>query len=72
MTAPTLDRRTALRGLAAVSGLVAGSGRTGRPIFVGPLKDNRSRIVIDGVLTNADPALDRMDYLLDGIIGSTT
>ncbi len=53
---------------AAIVGL-----RAGKPIYVGPLKDNNTgKIVIDKSYDNLDPFLDKMDYLLDGVIGSTT
>ena len=43
-----------------------------KPIFVGPLKDNNGKLVLDRTYANSDLALDRMDYLLEGIIGSTS
>jgi basic membrane protein A and related proteins len=47
--------------------------RARRPIYVGPLKDNKTRkVVIDRTYDNLDPYLDQMDYLLEGVIGSTT
>src|SRR5713101_6208010 len=43
------------------------------PIYVGPLKDNKTgKVVIDKIYDNTDPYLDQMNYLLEGIIGSTT
>jgi basic membrane protein A and related proteins len=43
------------------------------PIYVGPLKDNKTgKVVIDKTYGNLDPFLDRMDYLLEGVVGSTT
>jgi simple sugar transport system substrate-binding protein len=53
--------------LAAIEGLKAK-----KPIYVGPLKDNKGKVVIDKTYGNLDPFLDKMDYLLDGVIGSTT
>ena len=53
--------------LAAIEGLKAK-----KPIYVGPLKDNKGKIVIDKTYDNLDPFLDKMDYLLDGVIGSIT
>lgn len=54
--------------LAAIEGLKAG-----KPIYVGPLKDNKTgKIVIDKSYGNLDPFLDKMDYLLEGVVGSTT
>src|SRR6201996_7257119 len=43
-----------------------------KPIYVGPLKDNKGKVVIDKTYDNLDPFLDKMDYLLDGVVGSTT
>jgi basic membrane protein A and related proteins len=54
--------------LAAIEGLKAK-----KPIYVGPLKDNKTgKVVIDKSYGNLDPFLDKMDYLLEGVIGSTT
>jgi basic membrane protein A and related proteins len=54
--------------LAAIAGLKAK-----KPIYVGPLKDNKTgKVVIDKTYDNLDPYLDKMDYLLEGVIGSTT
>jgi simple sugar transport system substrate-binding protein len=44
----------------------------GKPIFVGPLKDNQGRVVIEGTLGLYDPVLWQTNYLLEGIIGSVT
>jgi basic membrane protein A and related proteins len=47
--------------------------RTKKPIYVGPLKDNKTgKIVIDKAYDNLDPYLDQMNYLLEGVIGSIT
>jgi simple sugar transport system substrate-binding protein len=43
-----------------------------KPIYVGPLKDNKGKIVIDKTYGNYDPYLDQMNYLLDGVVGSIT
>ena len=43
-----------------------------KPIYVGPLKDNKGKVVIDKTYDNLDPFLDKMDYLLDGVQGSIT
>src|SRR5580658_2889342 len=51
--------------LAAIEGLKAK-----KPIYVGPLKDNKGKVVIDKTYGNLDPFLDKMDYLLDGVQGS--
>src|SRR5271155_1101722 len=43
------------------------------PIYVGPLKDNKTgKVVIDKPYGNLDPYLDKMDYLLEGVVGSIT
>src|SRR5271168_3354640 len=43
------------------------------PIYVGPLKDNKTgKVVIDKTYGNLDPYLDKMDYLLEGVVGSIT
>ncbi len=52
---------------AAIEGLKAG-----KPIYVGPLKDNTGKLVIEGSKDNYDPELDGMGYLLEGVVGSTT
>lgn len=46
--------------------------KAGKPIYVGPLKDNAGNVVIDKTYDNYDPFLDGMGYLLEGVIGSTT
>ena len=53
--------------MAAIEGLKAK-----KPIYVGPLKDNKGKVVIDKSLDNLDPFLDKMDYLLEGVVGSIT
>jgi len=52
---------------AAIEGLKAG-----KPIYVGPLKDNAGNLVIQGSMDNYDPVLDGMNYLLEGVQGSLT
>lgn len=51
---------------AAIEGLKAGN-----PIYVGPLKDNKGNEVIAATLDNYAPELESMNYLLDGVLGST-
>ena len=46
--------------------------RAGAPIYVGPLKDNKGAVVIDSTLDNYAPELENMNYMLEGVIGSTT
>jgi basic membrane protein A len=43
-----------------------------KPIYVGPLKDNKGNLVISKTYDNLDPFLDKMNYLLDGVQGSMT
>jgi basic membrane protein A and related proteins len=43
-----------------------------KPIYVGPLKDNKGKVVIDKTYQNLDPYLDQMNYLLEGVVGSIT
>lgn len=52
---------------AAIAGL-----KEKKPIYVGPLKDNKGNVVIDKTYDNYDPYLDGMDYLLEGVVGSIT
>jgi basic membrane protein A and related proteins len=44
----------------------------GAPIFVGPLKDNTGKVVIEGTLGLYDGALWGTDYLIEGVVGSIT
>ena len=46
--------------------------KAGKPIYVGPLKDNKGVVVIDKTYDNYDPFLDGMGFLLEGVVGSTT
>lgn len=46
--------------------------KAGKPIYVGPLKDNKGKVVIDKSFDNYDPVLDGMNYLLEGVVGSIT
>jgi basic membrane protein A len=46
--------------------------RGGAPIFVGPIKDNQGKLVIEGTLGLYDGALWGTDYLVEGVIGSLT
>lgn len=43
-----------------------------KPIYVGPLKDNKGNVVLDKSYDNYDPVLDGMGYLLEGVVGSIT
>ena len=56
---------------AADAAIVAMKAKT--PIYAGPLRDNKTgKVVIPKTLPNDDPSLNSMDYLLEGVIGSTT
>jgi simple sugar transport system substrate-binding protein len=46
--------------------------KANKPIYVGPLKDNKGAVVIDKTYDNKDPFLDGMNYLLEGVVGSIT
>jgi simple sugar transport system substrate-binding protein len=46
--------------------------KAGEPIFVGPLKDNTGRLVIEKTLGLYDPSLWQTNYLIEGVIGSIT
>jgi basic membrane protein A and related proteins len=52
---------------AAIEGL-----KTQKPIYVGPLKDNTGKVVLDKTFENYDPVLDGMNFLLEGVNGSIT
>jgi simple sugar transport system substrate-binding protein len=44
--------------------------KAGKPMFVGPMKDNTGKLVLDKTYDNYDPYLDQMNYLLEGVVGS--
>ena len=44
----------------------------GKPIFVGQIKDNTGKVVVDKEYDNYDPYLDGMNWLLEGVQGSIT
>jgi simple sugar transport system substrate-binding protein len=44
--------------------------KAGKPIFVGPVKSNTGKVVIDKQYGLYDPFLDGMDSLVDGVVGS--
>lgn len=46
--------------------------RAKKPIYVGPLRDNRGRLVVEGTWDNYDPRIDQIDFLLEGVVGSIT
>jgi basic membrane protein A and related proteins len=43
-----------------------------KPIFDGPKKDNKGKVVVDKAYGNYDPFLENTDYLIEGVIGSVT
>jgi basic membrane protein A len=57
--------------IAAADAAIA-SLKAGKPIYAGPLKDNTGKMVLDKTFDNYDPALDGMNYLLEGVKGSLT
>jgi len=57
--------------IAAADAAIAGL-KEGKPIYVGPLKDNKGNLVLDKTFDNYDPVLDGMNYLLEGVVGSIT
>ena len=42
----------------------------GKPVFAGPIKSNTGQVVIDKIYNNYDPYLDRMNYLVEGVVGT--
>ncbi len=48
--------------------------KSGMPIFKGPLKDNKGNVVIGAgaTLAQTDPKLEAMNYLIEGVLGSTS
>ena len=46
--------------------------KAGKPIYVGPMKDNKGNLVIEKTYDNYDPFLDGMNYLVEGVVGSIT
>ena len=46
--------------------------KAGKPIFVGPIKDNKGKVVIEKTLGLYDGSLWGTDYLIEGVIGSIT
>jgi simple sugar transport system substrate-binding protein len=53
---------------AAIEGLKAG-----KPIFTGPLKDNTGKVVLpNATYDNFDRALEGMNFLVEGVVGSIT
>src|SRR5215217_8877639 len=57
--------------IAAATGAIADL-KGGAPIFVGPIKDNTGKVVIEGTLGLYDGALWGTDYLVEGVVGSIT
>ncbi|MBL8832626.1 MAG: BMP family ABC transporter substrate-binding protein [Rhodospirillales bacterium] len=46
--------------------------KKGAPIFAGTIKDNKGNVVIPATLDNYAPPLEGMNYLVEGVVGSTT
>jgi simple sugar transport system substrate-binding protein len=46
--------------------------KAAKPIFAGPVKDNKGKVVVDKAYGNYDPFLENTDYLIEGVIGSVT
>jgi simple sugar transport system substrate-binding protein len=44
--------------------------KAGKPIYVGPIKSNTGKLVLDKTYDNYDPVLEKMDYLVEGVIGT--
>jgi len=59
---------------AAIAAATAAIAETaaGAPIFVGPIKDNTGKLVVEGTLGLYDGSLWGTDYLVEGVIGSIT
>ena len=57
-------RKAALEAITALKG--------GAPIFVGPLKDNKGKVVSEKTLGLYEPSLWGTDYLVEGVVGSIT
>jgi simple sugar transport system substrate-binding protein len=62
----------ATEGAKAAVAMAIGAMKAGEPIFVGPLKDNSGRLVIDKTLGLYDPSLWQTNYLIEGVVGSIT
>ena len=66
-------RRRRDRGRAKAATAAIADMKNKEPIYVGPLKDNKTgKVVIDKTYGNLDPYLDKMNYLLEGVVGSIT
>ena len=44
--------------------------KAGKPIYVGPIKSNTGKLVIDKTYGNYDPFLDQTNFLVEGVVGS--
>lgn len=44
--------------------------KAGKPIWTGPVKSNSGKGGVDKAYGNYDPFLDRMDFLIEGVVGS--
>jgi len=46
--------------------------KAGKPMYVGPLKDNKGKVVLEKTVGNYEGVLDGMNYLVEGTTGSIT
>jgi simple sugar transport system substrate-binding protein len=46
--------------------------KAGKPIFIGPFKDNKGTLVGTRAYENYAPELESMNYLIEGVVGSTS
>ncbi len=46
--------------------------KKGKPMFAGPLKDNKGGLALEKTVGNYDPSIENMGFLLDGVIGSAS
>jgi len=44
--------------------------RAGAPIFGGTVRDNEGKVVLNGIKGLYDPALEKMPYVVEGVVGS--
>lgn len=44
--------------------------KAGKPIWTGPIRSNNGKTGIDRAYGNYDPFLERMDFLIEGVVGS--
>jgi simple sugar transport system substrate-binding protein len=44
--------------------------KAGKPVYVGPIRSNTGKVVIDKTYGNYDPFLEQTSYLVEGVNGS--